>query len=316
MKTRISSFILLTSMLLLFHCGHLKDAKKAYQNNDYQKSIALCKQAIQADSTDIQAYVLTAQSYRKMEEYTKAFQAIVRAKQINPESSAMKKEALLIHLDFGKHYLSKKDNSGAYHQFVTAYHIDSTHYETMVHLANLSFSLGHLDRAASLYQKLVRKASNPEPFKNKMEDIQNRKNEAQSLFEKALVRYKKGQIKNAQSFLQKALKANGDHKDACYYQYMAEGRLLLKKGSRSALWDAIELFGKAAILKNDLPEPRFYMAQGYEKKDRDEFVNAIDEYQKALDLDPEGPLAPACKKKIQDLKKRKDKLDKFWGRKK
>ena len=82
------------------------------------------------------------------------------------------------------------------------------------------------------------------------------------------------------------------------------------------IWDAIAAFGKAAAIRSEVGEPHFYMARAYEKKDPEEFVNAIEAYEKALQTEPEGPFASACKKKIRELKARKDKLDKFWGRKK
>jgi len=310
--------VILTLLILMFfliQCGHLKDAKQAFQNNNYQKTIVLCEQAVKADSSDIQALTLMARSYRKLKKFPKALQIIVRAKKINPESVAVKKEALSIHLDYGLKFSLEKENEKAYRQFISAFYLDSTHQEVLIHLADLSMALGHLERAESLYEKLIEKNSKSANWHEKMEEIGNRKSKAQGFYEKALVHYKKNQLKSTKMDLDKALKTNQDHRDAQYLYFLTEGRLFLKKGSKNKLWDAIELFGKAMTLKNDLPEPHFYMAQCYEKKD-DEFVNAIDEYQKALDLDPSGRLAPTCKKKIQALKKRKDKLDKFWGRKK
>ena len=114
----------------------------------------------------------------------------------------------------------------------------------------------------------------------------------------------------------KAIKLKADFDDARYHLLMVEGRLEFKKATKKSYWDAIDAFGRAAALKSNAAEPHFRLAQAYEKKDPDEFVNAIDEYEAALRLEPDGPFSKASQKKVKELKARKEKMDKFWGRKK
>jgi len=58
----------------------------------------------------------------------------------------------------------------------------------------------------------------------------------------------------------------------------------------------------------------FLMAQAYEKKDRNEFKNAIEEYGIALENEPDGAYAAKSTQKITELTTRRDKLKKFWGK--
>ena len=93
------------------------------------------------------------------------------------------------------------------------------------------------------------------------------------------------------------------------------GQYVYKQGAKGKLWDAIVALGNAATYRETAAEPHYYMGLAYEKKDKDEYDNAIAAYEKALTLEPNGPKAAICKKKIRDLKKHKEKMDKFWGRK-
>ena len=95
---------------------------------------------------------------------------------------------------------------------------------------------------------------------------------------------------------------------------MARGKILNKKGSKGQLWDAIEAFGNAMMLKPDLAEPHYFLGISYEKKDRNEFDNAINEFKIALEKDPSGQFSKSCRKKIKDLTTRRDKMKKFWGK--
>ncbi|HEX9974586.1 MAG TPA: hypothetical protein VGD14_21140, partial [bacterium] len=133
-------------------------------------------------------------------------------------------------------------------------------------------------------------------------------------FQKGKYFYDQNKEQSALSYLKLALNNKPDHKDATYYFHMTEGKILYRKGSKSACWDAISHYGKAMMLRTESAEPHFYMAQAYEKKDRNEFDNAIDEYQIALKKEPTGNLAGPSKKKIKDLTTRRDKLKKFWGK--
>ena len=67
-------------------------------------------------------------------------------------------------------------------------------------------------------------------------------------------------------------------------------------------------------LKPESGEPHYYLAQAYEKKDRREFDNAIQEYKIVLEKEPNGNFARQSKRKIKELTELRDRLKKFWGK--
>ncbi|MCK5740104.1 hypothetical protein KAH55_13010 [bacterium] len=113
--------------------------------------------------------------------------------------------------------------------------------------------------------------------------------------------------------LEVALKAKPDHKDAQYYHALSQGALLYLRGSKTQLWDAISEFGTAMTLRPDSGEPHYFMGMAYEKKNRNEFDNAIEEYQTAIQKEPEGWFVKSSQQKIKKLSKTRNVLRKFWG---
>lgn len=116
--------------------------------------------------------------------------------------------------------------------------------------------------------------------------------------------------------LEQAVAIDASHKDAKYALHMARGHVLYKRGSVSDLWDAITEFGYAGALRSESAEPVYFMAQAYEKKDRDDYKLSVETYEKVLELEPNSDFAQKAKKRIKYLLDRKEKMEKFWGKKK
>jgi len=96
---------------------------------------------------------------------------------------------------------------------------------------------------------------------------------------------------------------------------MSEGRHHLKRGKVLEMWDAILAFGYAIALRPESAEPVFYMAEAYKKKDKDDYVNPIEHFNKVIELDPDSEFAVMSKKKIKDMMDTKEKMEKFLKKK-
>ncbi|NOZ04366.1 MAG: hypothetical protein GXO92_07160 [FCB group bacterium] len=121
-----------------------------------------------------------------------------------------------------------------------------------------------------------------------------------------------GDYGKAQSEFEAALKLDSKDNRARYGIAMLKGRRLFKKGSRNALWDAIEQFGKASMYDPTRGEPYYWMAKAYEKKDDQDFELILETYDKALALELPEKLKGDAEKSRAEVAKRKETFENFW----
>ena len=123
---------------------------------------------------------------------------------------------------------------------------------------------------------------------------------------------KSGDISVAVDEYKKVLKIDPKNKTARYELYVLEGLNLYRKGSKSALWDAIELFSKAASIDMDSGVAHYWIAKSYEKKDSKDFELIIEAYEKALTKKLPEDLRQDAENAKNIAYKNKTTLDKFW----
>ena len=121
-----------------------------------------------------------------------------------------------------------------------------------------------------------------------------------------------GDISTAIDEYQKVLKIDPTNKIARYELLVLEGLNLYKKGSKSALWDAIELFSKAASIDMENGEANYWIAKSYEKKDSKDFELIIEAYEKALTKKLPEDLRQDAENAKKIAYKNKATLDNFW----
>jgi tetratricopeptide (TPR) repeat protein len=309
-------FILLIGLVLL-SCAGLKKANEFYQNENYQLAIKECQSAIARDSLNAEAYFILGKSYNALGKKDSAMIFLQKAYQVQPYSDvtlSARDEIISIKLEIANNFLDEK----RYNQAITTYHeiteLDSTNFDAYHKLGDCYEQNGLLDKAKFYYQKANQiKAQNP-LVSNKIQAVDSLSQLAETNFEKGYKFFAANKNKSAAKYLKRALEAKADHQDAQYYFHIAQGKIFYRKGSKSDCWDAIEHYGKAMMVRPESAEPHFLMAQAYEKKDRNEFDNAIEEYRIALEKGPGGQYAAKSKQKIRELKTRRDKLKKFWGK--
>ena len=121
-----------------------------------------------------------------------------------------------------------------------------------------------------------------------------------------------GDISVAIDEYQKVLKIDPTNKTARYELLVLEGLNLYRKGSKSALWDAIELFAKAASINMDSGVANYWIAKSYEKKDSKDFELIIEAYEQALIKKLPDDLRQDAEDSKKIAHKNKTTLNNFW----
>ena len=121
-----------------------------------------------------------------------------------------------------------------------------------------------------------------------------------------------GDFKLAVQHFNKSTSIDGDNKDSRFGLLIAEGRILVKKGNKNGIWDAIEKFSRASSLFPRNGEPFYWMAKSYTKLGDTEFDLILESYEKSLALDLDEGLRLEVEKNYKIAKNRKSKLDSFW----
>ena len=309
-------FILLIGLGLL-NCAGLKKANEFYQNENYKLAIKECQRAIAQDSLNTEAYLIMGKSFNALGKKDSAMTFLQKVYQVQPYSNvtlSARKEIITIKLEIANKFLDEKRYNPAISAYTEIIEMDSTNFAAYHKLGDCYEQNGLLDKAKFYYQKASQiEAQNPF-VSNKIQAVDSLSQVAESNFEKGYKFFAANKNKSAVKYLKLALAAKADHKNAKYYFHVAQGKIFYRKGRKSDCWDAIEHYGKAMMVRPESAEPHFLMAQAYEKKDRNEFDNAIEQYRIALEKEPSGQYAAKSKQKIKELKTRRDKLKKFWGK--
>lgn len=304
-------------LLFVVSCATMKQANEFYEQKNYQAAIAECKKELAKDSLNADAYLLMGKSYRELGDLKQARMCFEKAMQAKPNTRiAEQAESELIDtkLMIANQAAKEENFSRAISEFKEILQRDSTNIAANLGLAKTYEANGWLVKARKYYLRIKRFAPDNADAQEALARIDSLMKLADENFVKGKANYLKGRNYTARKYLKKALKYQADHREASYYFHMAQGKIYYKKGGKSRLWDAIEHFGKAMMIHENSAEPHYYMALAYEKKDRNEFDNAISEYKIALEKEPDGKYARRCKRKIRELTARRDKLRKFWGK--
>ena len=123
---------------------------------------------------------------------------------------------------------------------------------------------------------------------------------------------KSGDMSVAVDEYKKVLKIDPKNKTARYELLVLEGLNLYRKGSKSALWDAIELFSKAVSIDEGSGVANYWIAKSYEKKDSKDFELIIEAYEKALTKKLPEDLRQDAENAKNIAYKNKTTLNNFW----
>lgn len=309
----------ITPFLLLFliacGAGQLGVVKKDIAAGNFEAAITALRAEIQKNPANTDALLLLAECYEKTEQADSAMALYQRA--LTADTGNRNATQALSRLHLMKGNVARDDGS---------LRLALEHYEKAETLAPQSFDVFYergrayqkfnfLDKADAEFEKAAQISPGEPRVKEELSENASRAEQADQHFQQGFALYQKKRWEQAINTLEKAVSLDASHKDAQYTLHMSRGHRLYKKGSVADLWDAISEFGHASTLRPKSAEPVYYMAQAYEKKDRDDYQLTVEAYQKVLELEPESDFAQRAKKRIKYLVDRKEKMEKFWGKK-
>lgn len=306
--------VFLLLFILIVSCGHLNEAQKYYDLGNYRATVQACRIATAKDSTDAAAYMLMGQSFYKLGELDSSLAPLKKCYILQPENEKCKEMIFRVHLDIGDKLFQQKEYRKARAEYEIALGLLPGEPHAIEKVGDTFLALGRQDDAEMQFRSAMEAAGDSLSLHGKIAKIEEKREKANKYLRAGLSALKKKRYEKAMSNFSRALEIKPDFQDARYFNYIATGHKLYKKGSKSALWDAIEQYGLASSLRPNAGEPHYFMGLAYNKKDKNEFDNAIRELSTAAQIEPEGKYAKLARKKAAELKKRQKLLRDFWGK--
>ena len=300
-------------ILLILSCTQLRVANDFYKEGDYRKTISACKNILQSDSTNADVYYLLGRSYMHLGKTDSALSAFKSAVTGAPDNGKFREKYYMTLIEYGETFMSDQPDSAIIY-FDKAAQIDTTNPVAFEKKSDAYFALENYDKAKSGYHKSLALAGDSVRVLDKLAQIDSIANLADEYLKRGIDALEQKEYDKAKKLFQAALEQNPQLKKAKYQLYIASGLRLYKQGSDDALWDALDYFGRASLLFPEKGEPHYYSGLAYNKKDRHEYVNAIEAFEKAVAVEPEGEWADEAQEQAKKIRALKEKMDEFWGR--
>ncbi|MFC1562460.1 tetratricopeptide repeat protein [candidate division KSB1 bacterium] len=309
-------FIILTSIVGCSAKSNLADA--FFASEKYEKAALEYKKIIDKNPQDWKAYARLGECYKNTNQIELALDAYNSALKLNPSLINIKDNIKEIQLKISQKYLSEKEYNKVYNILNKILKTDPDNTNANYQIAVLYNETDRPDKAKIHFENVIK--INPENKKalNELKLISGKNNEAEKYFKEGKALYNYELYFEAYEKLKKSVEKKPDYKDAKYYMHISLGKSLLKKSNEIVLWEAISQFGSAMAVYPERAEPHYLMGMAYEKKDKKDYKIPIEEYYKAVELEPDSKIAEICKKRIQQFyknKKEMEKLEKFWRNK-
>jgi len=305
-------YLFMIVFFVLLKCASISTINDSYIEGDYRRVVSLCRDDLATDSTNADLYFLLGQAYRNLEKPDSAVTALEQANFLKPEDENIRTTYYQALIELGDSLSIDNPKSGI-DVYERAIAVDSSSSTAYVQKGHRLFELGDYEMAKQCYKKALSiKADGI--LTTRLAKIDSINNSAEILLEKSVSALELNDYDQAKALARKALKIKPDYKEAQYQLYIVTGLAFYKKGSVNDLWEAIDNFGRASLLYPHRGEPHYYSALAYTKKDKDEYSNAIDELERAIELDPQGEWVLEAKAELRRVKERKKKMDEFWGR--
>lgn len=300
-------------LLFLISCTPTKIAQKSFDEGDYAGTISYCKNALASDSTNAEIHYLLGQAYSKIDSVDSAQVSFEKASFYQPENLKYREKYYSAVLERGDMFLPD-DPKTAMSYFEKAAQIDTAQALAVEKISDLYFDLEKYNLAKTSYAKAMAMGGDTLHIEHQLAKIDSIQNIAQFYLKDGLAALERKKYDRAKELFQKALNEKPDFKEARYQLYIATGLRFYKKGSVNALWEALDAFGRASILFPDRGEPHYYTGLAYTKKDKDEYVNAIEALELAIETEPDGTWADEAQQEVERIRARKKKMDAFFGR--
>ena len=312
----MKKYILLI-LLILSNCHQFYNIDKLLELEDYNNAILECHKIIASDSLNVRAHFTLGECYLVKGEINNANKSFSRAYQLGAttdQATKIKSSLMKTTLLLGDSLLHADEPYRAEKLYLSVYTMDSLNISCLHKISNLYYDQGNLDDARVFYEKIGKISPLDSFVVHRIDSINSRSSLSSDELLEGIRLFKDYKYQTSIKHFVKSLRYKPDNIDSKYYKVMAEGAILYSKGTKKQLWDSIEFFGNAMMYRPDSGEPHFYLGMAYEKKDRHEFVNAIEHYRLALEKEPLGYFADFCAKKITELTTRREQLHRFWNK--
>ncbi|MFC1557541.1 tetratricopeptide repeat protein [candidate division KSB1 bacterium] len=316
----MKKFLLLSILAGLFmvQCTASKYAAgdRLLTNGNYDSAIEEFRALTEADPSDYRAHIKLGDAYFARKDFTEAINAYAAALEIQPGNSDAQEKWMNASYEKAQLLINDGEHGPAIRIFEVILEKNPDYSRVLKPLAQAYRELNRLDKARELFS--LRLSRNPDDAEaaEALEEIGSTESEAVKLYLSAHKDYNAGMYYEASETLQKALELKRDYKEALYLRHLAEGRHHLRRSSESEMWEAIKAFGLAVSAKPEEIEAYFYMAQAFEKKDKDDFKTPIEMYEKVVGLSPDSEFGKESQKKVKELTEKKKKMEEFLKKKK
>ena len=303
---------LLLPIIVLFSCTQLKLAREAYDQQNYRETLSICRGLLGADSTNTNALELSGDAYMHLNSLDSAITFYQKLVFQRPEKSIYSAKLYDAYVQCGDK-LAQKDPGKAFSCFDQAQALLPDKPQAFEKKGDALFLLKRYNQARVEFLKSAERNSDSASVRIKLAKIDSISNLAAQFYQSGLKLAAKNRYVAAKKDFERALEMKPDHKEAKFQMHMAAAKRLYNKGSVNALWEASDNFASASLLYPDKAEPHYFLGLAYNKKDKNEYSNAMDELQRAVELQPESKWGKAAKMEAQRLSARKKKMDAFWG---
>ncbi len=315
-KTQIVRIGWVAVLLMLVACaGSLKLGNQYFEGKNYRQAITAYRSVLAKDSTNVKAWVRLGKSYQAIGKLDSAKWSFKKAAALKPGEPAIRQ--LIFKNDF---LLAKKMAADTTYRWEAIRKLsallekDSTYLPARLERARLYGAVGELDLAEKDDKIALQQNPGLDSLKTEITGIEKRRGESEKWTKRGAAALNRRKYLTAIQDLAKALKVKPDNERARYLLHMAKGRYYYKRGKLSRIWDAIAEFGKAAALEPKNPEPHYYMAKAYYKKDKRDYDNTIREYETVVKIAPKSSYAKKARREIKKLKKLQKIWKRFWGK--
>lgn len=298
--------------LLLLACG--ANSVKLFTAGRLDEAYRLSRQEFAQDSTNVAALLVTGKVYYARSILDSAEMTFELATEKFPGNQAAISELIQVKKELVLQDVVAGNDQKVLEKFQEIIRLDANDRQAIAGIGDIYRKKGQLEKARVQYLAAMALDSTDANTQEKIQAIDaatDSSNDATGAGHNFL---EKNNYQMAEASFANALKIKPDNTEAKYGLHLARGLWLYKRGDIGELWEAISQFGQASALKPERAEPHYHMARAYEKKDSDEFDNAIQEYEIALQLEPEGKFARQCSQKSKELRALQRRLLDFWGK--
>ena len=167
-----------------------------------------------------------------------------------------------------------------------------------------AFRSGNRQQAAGYYTEALAKDFDQDSLKNLAVSL---------WYERALWVMGADRWQDAEQAAKQISDLKPDSREAKFCELILAGQAKYDKGAHKGLWDALGDFTRAASLAPNSGLPYYLMARTRYKNDHDDYAPVIENYQRALELEPNGSFAKDAAAELKRLKALQKKMKAFWG---